>query len=524
MSAQDDNLKIYTKYYQCFWKWNIKTGAIEWSDSIEPMFGLKKGEFGRTYESFLSYIHPEDREHVIEAVKLSLEIFCPYFVRHRVVWPNGEIHYVEESGEIVKDKDNKPSRMLGSIKNIDYYVYLETSNPLFRNKIYNPTILMDSLLKGVNQHSLVTITDVNGKIIYVNDKFCKISGYSFSEVIGHNHNITSSGLHDKTYWVNFWKTIKSGKVFNGIMVNRNKNGELYYVDTTIVPIFTETNEIYQYISMRTDVTHLQKLKMKTDVYSSELKVEVEFKEKKLRETQAQLIQSAKLAALGELSSGLAHELNNPLFLIQGFSANLKEKIEENHQAEGYADMIDDANEIYNNCIRMTNLIKHFREFTRLSSDDFVDVDIHSTIINSLHFFKEQFRLNEIHFELSLNAIEYYVAGVSNRLEQVLVNLLSNSRDSLLEKVMSERRLIHIKTISDGNNIKIIFSDNGIGIDSKNINKITDPFFTTKKVNQGTGLGLSIAHSIIDEVGGAIECKSIINEGAEFEITMPLKGR
>lgn len=522
MSKIDDDLVIYTKTEQCFWDWNIITGEIKWTDSIEGMFGLKPGQFKRTYEDFISYIHPDDVQKVLTAVNDSVKNISTYNIDHRIIWPNGEIHWLEEAGEIVVDEKNIPQRMIGSVRNIDHIVFLKENNRILEKQISNQTSMTDALLKGIDKHSLVSITDTKGIITYANDNFCKTSRYKLSELIGKNHNIVNSNHHDKKFWSDFWEKISKGQTFSGVIVNKTKDGELYYVDTTVVPIRSQKNVIYQYISIRTDITHLKRHQDEIEKYSSELEEKVEFGAKELKETQAQLVQSAKLAALGEMSSGLAHELNNPLFLIQGFAETLKEKIELNHNLPNHTDMLDEISEIYQNAIRMRLLIKHFGEFTRLSSEEFESVDIHETIHRSLHFFKEQFRLKEIEVILDLDAQSSNVRGISNRLEQVFVNLLSNSRDALVAKNSAIVKNINIKTMNDKSNLKIIFRDNGIGIAKENLSKIANPFFTTKEVSQGTGLGLSILHSIIDEVSGAVSWRSTKNEYTEFEISIPLE--
>lgn len=520
---QTTDLKTSSKINQSFWQWNLKTNEVKLSRSFEYLFGLEVGQISPSYEALMNFIHPDDRVLVKEALEHSLRTLSSYKIEHRIVWRNGEIHWVEGCGEVVLDEDNTPFKLLGYIKNIDHVVLLRENNELLNNQVINQSTMTDALLRGLNSHSLVSITDNQGVITYVNENFCRSSLYQMSELIGKNHSVLSSNIHGKKFWGDFWEKIKTGKIYNNVFINKSKFGEYYYLDTTVIPILSEQSGITQYLSISTDVTHYKRLNEEIGKYSSELEEKVEEKINELKVTQAQLVQSAKLAALGEMSSGLAHELNNPLFLIQGFAVELKEKLSLSRQELDQADLIEDADEIYKNCLRMNSLIKHFREFTRISSTEFESVDIHAAINRSLHFFKEQFRLQQIEVNLQLDSPSYIIDGIGSRLEQVFVNLLSNSRDALSQKSMKDKKLILIKTKKIGTNIIIYFNDNGVGIPPENLDKIANPFFTTKSISHGTGLGLSIAHSIIDEVRGSVVCRSTQNEFTEFEITLPLKG-
>jgi PAS domain S-box-containing protein len=519
MTKQVEILK-HNELSQCFWKWNIKTSEFKYGKNFETMLGLEFGQFAGTYDAFLECICLEDREKYIKCVGMSFKQSESFQIEFRVKWPNGEIHWIEQSGDILFDESHQPLRVIGMMRNIDPIIELKNQNKILTSQIINTPTLLDSLLQGINEHALVSITDSDGVITYVNENFCKVSLYSPTELIGQNHNIISSKLHDSKFWKDFWKKLKTGQLFKGMVVNKNKEGELYYVDTVVVPIFSKTNKIEQFISIRTNITSLKKYSTEIEIYSATLEERFNEKTRELIETQSQLIQSGKLAALGEMSSGLAHELNNPLFLIQGFAENLKDKIQTHSECKDYEEMVDDVKEIYDNCLRMSSLINYFREFTRMSNQvSFEKVDLHTCINRAFRLFKEQFRLKEIDVVFDLGATHFKILGITNRMEQVFVNLFSNSRDALASKVI-DKKMISIKTINDGENIKIIFRDNGSGIDKAIIDKIANPFFTTKETNFGTGLGLSITHTIVDEVNGKMTWDSVKNEYTEFEIIIP----
>jgi C4-dicarboxylate-specific signal transduction histidine kinase len=241
-------------------------------------------------------------------------------------------------------------------------------------------------------------------------------------------------------------------------------------------------------------------------------------ENKLKRTQAQLIQSAKLAALGEMSSGVAHEINNPLYIIKGFSKRLMKVLESDSIDSEQA--LDYLNEIRENSERIIDIIQHFREFSRQSDSKLVKTDICQLIERSYKLYHQELYNHSVMVELDLDKKEVFANIDANRLEQVFINLIGNAKDSIESAHGSSGGTLTTKLVSSGENIKIIFIDNGAGIKESIIDSIFDPFFTTKEQGKGTGLGLSISHQIINELYGTIYCKNNKDIGARFIIELP----
>ena len=244
--------------------------------------------------------------------------------------------------------------------------------------------------------------------------------------------------------------------------------------------------------------------------------EMERREQELRDKQEQLVQAGKLATLGELTTGVAHELNNPLNNIGLFIGNATdqlrlglsdpERIE--HELEKAMEQVRKA----------TSIISHLRTFGRAAPVSVERVDVDEVIERSLSLMQEQLRLRGIEVELDLCLDELIVLGNAIQLEQVFINLLTNARDALEE---APEKTIRIATASDGKEIRIAFADTGCGIAADIEQRIFDPFFTTKEVGTGTGLGLSITYSIVKEHGGEITVSGEPGGGARFVITLPV---
>ena len=243
--------------------------------------------------------------------------------------------------------------------------------------------------------------------------------------------------------------------------------------------------------------------------------EMERREQELREKQEQLVQAGKLATLGELTTGVAHELNNPLNNIGLFVGNVLDQIRLGRfDAEAAERELENAMEQVR---KATVIISHLRTFGRAASVTFEPADIDEVIEHSLLLMQEQLRLRGIEVVLDLCAEELVVFGNPIQLEQVFVNLLTNARDAL-EDARTKR--IWIETTRDEELITIRFSDSGPGIQRELEQRIFDPFFTTKEVGAGTGLGLSITYSIVKEHGGEIAVEQRDGRGASFRIELP----
>jgi C4-dicarboxylate-specific signal transduction histidine kinase len=248
----------------------------------------------------------------------------------------------------------------------------------------------------------------------------------------------------------------------------------------------------------------------------ETTAEMERREQELREKQEQLIQAGKLATLGELTTGIAHELNNPLNNIGLFVGNAVDRID-----LGAVDpdaLRTELSKAMEQVRKATEIISHLRTFGRAATIVYEPVDIASVIERSLSLVREQLRLREISVSVEPGAEPIVVHGNEIQLEQVFVNLLTNSRDALAD---ADRKQIWIRCKRRPPMAVVTFADSGPGVSPDLEARIFDPFFTTKEVGAGTGLGLSITYGIVSEHAGTIAVGEREGGGAEFRIELPL---
>ncbi len=246
--------------------------------------------------------------------------------------------------------------------------------------------------------------------------------------------------------------------------------------------------------------------------------EVKRRELELREKQEQLVQAGKLATLGELTTGIAHELNNPLNNIGLFVGNVIDLIELDMVNEEPERTLQELNNAMQQVRKATEIISHLRTFGRAASVSHEAVVLNQVLQQSISLMQEQLRLRQIEVVLHFPVENVVVIGNAIQLEQVFINLLTNARDALAS---SPQKTITITCSTDNGIVNVTVSDTGPGIPEGLEQRIFDPFFTTKDVGSGTGLGLSITYGIIKEHQGTIVVENHPGEGATFLIQLPL---
>ena len=361
---------------------------------------------------------------------------------------------------------------------------------MFRMKL-SAVHAMENYSMALDASSIVAFTDVSGTITFANDKFCEISGYSKNELLGKNHFILSSGHHSKAFFVGLWKTISSNQVWKGEICNKAKDGHLYWVDTTIVPKTGVDGKIEQYIAIRHDIT-----------------------QRKLAEQLS--LQSAKMASLGEMAGGIAHEINNPLAIIQGKSQQLIRTIQRGKFTPEYGS--EELSKIVKTSERIAKIVRGLRAFSRnAEKDPFLSFELKALFDDVLGLCSEKFKAHQIKLEIS-STPSIFLQCRPVQLEQVLLNLLNNAHDAVLP--LADKWIRIDSKILDGK-VLISVTDSGCGIPPEITNKLMQPFFTTKAVGKGTGLGLSISKGILEDHHGHLRYDAS-SPNTRFEIELPLK--
>jgi C4-dicarboxylate-specific signal transduction histidine kinase len=239
------------------------------------------------------------------------------------------------------------------------------------------------------------------------------------------------------------------------------------------------------------------------------------------EQDAKLIQASKMATLGEMATGIAHELNQPLNVIQ-VGADFFSKMINRKQPIAQEHILKTCQNIRTQVDRATRIINHLREFGRKSDFEMYPVDLNDPIRDVFTILGEQMRLRKIDVVLSLSIHPVMVMADKNRLEQVFLNLITNARDAMDAKD-SKEKVLSISTGFENGKVVATVSDTGTGMPKEVQERIFEPFFTTKEVGKGTGLGLSITYNLIRDFKGHIEVDSTEGVGTTFRVSFPAHG-
>lgn len=550
--------------------------------------------------NFYDLIHPDDMQKTDEEVQRLAEGHQSIGFINRYIAKDGSIKILKWRAQTDKES--------GLIFAIASDVTEEQAAKLKFEQFYT----------SVTENLIYAKTDPKGVILEVNDEFCRISEYSPEELIGKTHKTVNSGFHPPSFFKHMWKTIRSGKVWAGDITNRKKGGELYIVQSVIIPMFDISGKIEAFIAIRTDITERVEYKEESEkilnilnetssiakvggweltVETGELNwtdetfkiLEVEKKEgqnpylpeglqlftdehkpiidkavaeametgkpyslelqaktpngkvkwvftngkanykdgkivslsgtiqdindKKLAELRfnqerQRSIQNAKFASLGELAASIAHEINNPLGIISGYTELL--------QYKGFENAEPKLDAIAKSCERITHIVKNLKRFSRTDNNNEHSRFNLSDVINeaiSLTTPKIKRHFVKLHKELE----EYTpIMGNDIEIEQVLINLINNAVDATED---SEDKWINIKLGKTSSEYIIEISDSGAGIPLSVQSKMFDPFFTTKPIGKGTGLGLSIVRDILHNHGGSIRYLSAA-EVTTFQLSFP----
>jgi C4-dicarboxylate-specific signal transduction histidine kinase len=246
--------------------------------------------------------------------------------------------------------------------------------------------------------------------------------------------------------------------------------------------------------------------------------QVQRREHELRDKQEQLVQAGKLATLGELTTGVAHELNNPLNNIGLFLGNIMDHVEAN-QVEPER-ILRDLRNAMQQVRKATTIISHLRTFGRAAPVSREPLSINDVIRQAVSLVQEQLRLHQVEVQLNLAPSNPLVCGSAIQLEQVFINLLTNARDAVSK---APAKQIVVQSTVEDHHVTMMVQDSGPGIPPGLEQRIFDPFFSTKDVGAGTGLGLSITYGILKDHHGSISVHSPNGQGARFVVELPLAG-
>jgi PAS domain S-box-containing protein len=387
-----------------------------------------------------------------------------------------------------------------------FYPVLEADRPVSEVAVYAREITaqkksqadLGKLFQAVQQSPMsVVITDRDGKIEYVNPEFTKVTGYTRAEAVGQNPRILKSGHTTPEQYAELWNAISTGGVWRGELLNKKKNGELFWELASIAPV-KEGEKITNFVAVKEDITER-------------------------REIEEQLRQSQKMQAVGQLTGGIAHDFNNLLAIVMGNLQLLQERLSGDAKAREY---LDDA---LWSAKRGGELTHRLLAFARKQPLKPAVIDLNDVVRGMTELLRRTLGAS-IRIEESLAPNLWKAFADRGELENALVNLAVNSRDAMrsagtltLETrnaVLDEDYAEQYEEVTPGEYVLLAVADTGTGMPPEIMQRAFEPFFTTKEVGQGSGLGLSMVYGFVKQSGGHVSIYSRVGQGACVKLYLP----
>lgn len=360
----------------------------------------------------------------------------------------------------------------------------------------------DSLRKqsrAVEQSPAMTIiTDIGGRIEYVNPRFTQVTGYTLEEISGKTPRILKSGEMPAKEYETLWGTIAAGKEWQGEMHNRKKNGELFWALTSISPITNQNGEVTHFLGISEDVTRRKRVEEDARLHRNEL------------------AHAGRVIVVGEMATSLAHELNQPLTVISGCAQVCLDKLRMGNGSP--EEMRDSVEQVAEQAQHASEIIRRIRRFLRKEENERRLIEVNEAIHGVEDLLRVDAHEQGAAIELDLADGLPAVKADLIQLQQVVLNLAHNGMEAMVGCKSGQRRLTIQTVAAPGGAVEVAVRDTGQGVPAENLTRIFDPFFTTKA--SGLGMGLAISRSIVEDHGGRLWAASNDEVGAVFRFTLP----
>ena len=528
------------------WDWNIETGDLHWSDQIWPLFGYTKAVTDTSYDNFLAAIHPDDKQKVIDAVTNCVEKGDDYDIEHRVVWPNGEVHWVHESGDVVRNREGVPQHMLGVVQDItalkEAGIRREGYNHILEliirdkalSKILETIVLLAETMLPDSLCSIL-LTDDSGKHLqgvvapHLPDFYNKaIDGIKVGMGVGSCGEAAYSGepvfaadIMQHPNWVKYRELAQKAGL--GACWSQPFSSSSSSSSDAVLGTFA----IYYHYTREPNENEINLMKELAQFAA----IAVERKQNQNALLMAKEEAETANLAKSQFLSSMSHELRTPMNAIMGFSQllNMKNTPPLTEPQE------KNVNEIMMAGKHLMNLINEVLDLAKIEAGH---IDLTETKVNISKVIGESLQLAtplaqkrgiEISLEKDDNILEIkelvkeqqFAWLDETRFKQVILNLLSNA-----VKYNKENGKIRLKCMLDGNNYYTFsITDTGKGLTSeqqKDLFKAFNRLGMEQTEIEGTGIGLVITKKIIEEMGGEIGVESELDVGTTFWIKLPLK--
>jgi PAS domain S-box-containing protein len=470
------------------WNWNIETRAVEWSENIETLFGLPKGEFDGKYESYISMIHPDDLPLARKTIQTALEDSnFKYIIEHRIVLSDGQVRWLEGRGNVYRDQVGKPVRMAGTVVDVTKRKQSEEALKFAEEKYRN---IFENSAHGIFQST------PQGRFLSVNPSMARIYGYASPEdFISSFSDISTQLYQDPQDRTKFIKTLETnGVIFGFEAINRKKDGSAIFVSSNARIVRDGAGTVQYYEGTIEDITQRKESEAERERLLGEL--------------------AAKNAELERFVYTVSHDLKSPLVTILGFLGFL----EKDFQAGNMTALHNDMDRIYRAAKKMQDLLQDLLDLSRIGRlmNEPETISFNTLVKDAIDLTEGRLREKSVLVQVEPNLPDVY--GDAKRLLELLQNLVDNAAKYMGEQ--AEPRIgIGKAGLEDGKTIFFV-RDNGMGIAPEYHERIFGLFNKLDPNVEGTGVGLALSKRIVEIHGGRIWVESEPGSGTTFFFTLP----
>jgi PAS domain S-box-containing protein len=483
------------------WDWNIEADELLWSEQIEPLFGFEEGEFAGTFEAFLDCVHPNDRQSLLDNVEQALNGDKDYAIEHRIIWPDGNVRWVAETGDVLQNEEGDPIRMLGVVQDI-------TSRKQVEQEVVRQKEMLETTLESLTHPFFVLDAD-DYSIVMANSASLPEEGVSPSATcyaITHKTEKPCANEEHPCPLEEVKRTRAPTKVEH---IHYAPDGSPRYVEVYGYPIFDKDGEVTQMIEYTLDIT------------------ERIAAQKSLAEKTAALVRSN--AELEDFAYIASHDLQEPLRKVQAFGDRLKVKYSDVLEGRG----LDYLTRMQSAATRMRQLIDDLLTYSRVTTKakPFETVDLNRVVDEALADLVVRVKETQGKVDVDpLPTIDADRIQMRRMMQNLIGNALKFHKDSEPPMVNIYAEVPRAEETSPLDNAtadgfcQIFVEDQGIGFDMAYVEQIFAPFqrLHGRSTYEGTGMGLAICRKIAERHGGEIAAHSKPGEGATFIITLPMK--
>lgn len=436
--------------------------------------------------SMISTYLPGDQEALAIAFAACVEQGQSFDLQARVVNSRGDVRMLRSTGEAVQDDQGRILRIQGGVQDVTEFA--ESARMLN---------LRSAALEAVE--NMLVITDARGCVEWANASFYRITGYAPAETLGKNlGELVGTQHHPPAFFDKMWKTIQSGHVWHGEIINRTKMGEPLIEEVTITPFRESGRDISHYVAVKQDITEKKKI-------------------------EKQVLRAQRTDSLGALAGGIAHDLNNVLApILMGLELIRMDMSDTDPNLKLVDSLMESAG-------RGSALVRQILTFSRGGEGEKMEVDLRFPLRELQKMVERTFPRNiESHFSAASDL--WRIHAEPTQMYQVMLNLCMNARDAMpsggrltatLQNCILDATYSPLHPgLSSGPHVLLEIRDTGTGIPTEVWDKLFDPFFTTKAPGEGTGLGLATLQQIVTKHGGRVQFDSQMGEGTVFRVYLP----